>query len=89
MIIHLNGHLVSASEASISPFDRGFLFGDGVYEGLRSFRGKLVGMDRHIDRMRAGLRESRIEWDPVAERITNNEAANQYLEYEYRKPWTL
>lgn len=64
MIIHLNGHLMSASEASISPFDRGFLFGDGVYEGLRSFRGKLVGMDRHIDRMRAGLRESRIEWDP-------------------------
>ncbi|MCC6794856.1 MAG: Gfo/Idh/MocA family oxidoreductase [Candidatus Hydrogenedentes bacterium] len=33
--------------------------------------------------------KSRIEWDPVAERITNNEAANQYLEYEYRKPWTL
>lgn len=33
--------------------------------------------------------KSRIEWDPVAERITNNEAANQYLEYEYRKPWSL
>ncbi|MCC6153830.1 MAG: Gfo/Idh/MocA family oxidoreductase [Candidatus Hydrogenedentes bacterium] len=33
--------------------------------------------------------KSRIEWDPVTERITNNEAANQYLEYEYRKPWTL
>lgn len=33
--------------------------------------------------------KSRIDWDPVAERITNNEAANQYLEYEYRKPWTL
>ncbi|NUM56249.1 MAG: Gfo/Idh/MocA family oxidoreductase [Candidatus Hydrogenedentes bacterium] len=32
---------------------------------------------------------SRIEWDPVAERITNNEAANAYLTYEYRKPWTL
>lgn len=33
--------------------------------------------------------KSRIEWDPMTERITNNEAANQYLEYEYRKPWTL
>lgn len=32
---------------------------------------------------------SRIEWDPDAERITNNEAANQYLEYEYRAPWKL
>lgn len=49
--------------AAISPFDRGFIFGDGVYEGLRSFRGKLVGMDRHIKRMQDGLRESRIEWD--------------------------
>lgn len=50
--------------ASISPFDRGFIFGDGVYEGLRSFRGKMVGMERHIARMRDGLREARIDWDP-------------------------
>jgi len=32
---------------------------------------------------------SRIEWDPAAERITNNESANGFLEYEYRAPWTL
>ncbi|HEX72676.1 MAG TPA: gfo/Idh/MocA family oxidoreductase, partial [Candidatus Hydrogenedentes bacterium] len=32
---------------------------------------------------------SRIEWDPVAERITNNEAANALLHYEYRPPWKL
>lgn len=31
----------------------------------------------------------RIEWDPVGERITNNQAANRLLHYEYRKPWTL
>jgi D-alanine transaminase len=64
VIIHLNGKLMPAELAAISPFDRGFVFGDGVYEGLRSFRGKLVGMDRHIARMREGLKESRIEWDP-------------------------
>jgi len=44
VIIHLNGSLIPLEHASISPFDRGFIFGDGVYEGLRSFRGKLVGM---------------------------------------------
>ena len=33
--------------------------------------------------------KSRIEWDPVAERIVNNDAANAFLEYEYRKPWSL
>ena len=33
--------------------------------------------------------KSRLDWDPKAERFTNNEKANQLLEYEYRKPWTL
>ncbi len=33
--------------------------------------------------------KSRIEWDPKAERITNNDEANKLLHYEYRKPWTL
>jgi hypothetical protein len=37
----------------------------------------------------AWLTRSRIEWDAQAERITNNEAANELLHYEYRKPWTL
>ncbi|HOZ45205.1 MAG TPA: Gfo/Idh/MocA family oxidoreductase [Candidatus Hydrogenedentes bacterium] len=32
---------------------------------------------------------SRIDWDPVAERVTNNEKANELLHYEYRTPWTL
>ena len=32
---------------------------------------------------------SRLEWDPARELFTNNEAANQLLHYEYRKPWKL
>jgi D-alanine transaminase len=69
VIVHLNGQLLPASEARISPFDRGFIFGDGIYEGLRSFAGKMRAMDRHIARMSAGLRESRIPWD--ASRLTD------------------
>jgi len=65
VIIHLNGKLVPASEARVSVFDRGFVFGEGVYEGLRSFRGRIVAMQRHVDRMRNGLRECRIDWDPA------------------------
>jgi len=65
VIIHLNGRLIPADEARISPFDRGFIFGDGIYEGLRSFRGGVVAMPKHIGRMRDGLRECRIDWDPA------------------------
>lgn len=32
---------------------------------------------------------ARLDWDPVKERFTNNEAANSFLHYEYRKPWSL
>ncbi|MEX2219720.1 MAG: aminotransferase class IV [Phycisphaerales bacterium] len=64
MIVHLNGRLIPREQATVSAFDRGFIFGDGVYEGLRSFRGRVVGMERHLRRMRDGLREARIEFDP-------------------------
>jgi D-alanine transaminase len=64
VIVHLNGKLIPASQASINVFDRGFLFGEGVYEGLRAFRGHILAMDRHVRRMRDGLSECRLDWDP-------------------------
>jgi D-alanine transaminase len=63
VIVHLNGKLVPLAEAHISPLDRGFLFGDGLYEGLRSFDGRIVGMPRHAERLRRGLSECRLPWD--------------------------
>ncbi|MEY5031740.1 MAG: hypothetical protein RL354_771, partial [Planctomycetota bacterium] len=39
--IHLNGSILDERDARISPLDRGFLFGDGVYELLRGFDGHL------------------------------------------------
>lgn len=64
---HLNGAIVPAESAKVSPFDRGFLFGDGVYEGLRAFAGRIVGLKAHTQRMRAGLRAARIAgFDPEA-----------------------
>jgi D-alanine transaminase len=43
------------SEARISPMDRGFLFGDGIYEVIPSYDGKLVGFGPHLERMQNGL----------------------------------
>jgi len=44
------------SEAKISPLDRGFLFGDGIYEVIPSYQGNLLGFGPHIDRMNDGFK---------------------------------
>ena len=51
----LNGEYLPLSEAKISPMDRGFLFGDGIYEVIPSYAGKMVGFTPHIERMKNGL----------------------------------
>lgn len=51
----LNGTLMPISSAQISPFDRGFLFGDGIYEVLPCYRGSLFRLQAHFDRLQAGL----------------------------------
>ena len=54
-IVYLNGDYMPMSDARISPMDRGFLFGDGIYEVVPSYDGKLVGFGPHMDRMQEGL----------------------------------
>lgn len=66
MKVYLNGVVLRADEARVSPFDRAYLFGDGVYEGLRSFGGRVVGLGRHADRMQGSLAALRIDWDAGA-----------------------
>lgn len=60
MIVYLDGALVDAREARVSVFDRGFLFGDGVYEGLRVEGGRVLALGMHEERLLAGLGECRI-----------------------------
>ena len=54
-IVFLNGEYLPMQEAKISPMDRGFLFGDGIYEVVPSYNGRLVGFGPHISRMKTGL----------------------------------
>lgn len=53
--VYLNGVFMPMAEARISPMDRGFLFGDGIYEVIPSYGGKLVGFGPHMQRMQDGL----------------------------------
>jgi D-alanine transaminase len=63
MIVYLNGEFMPVAQAKISPLDRGFLFGDGIYEVIPSYQGKMVGATPHIDRMKRGLAEIGINFD--------------------------
>lgn len=62
----LNGRLRTGEEAAISPWDRGFRFGDGLYETLRLHRGVLIRCEEHLARMREGLAILELDLDPGA-----------------------
>ncbi|MEX2153928.1 MAG: D-amino-acid transaminase [Gemmatimonadaceae bacterium] len=56
MTVYLNGQFLPAEQANISVLDRGFIFGDGVYEVWRVVEGKLFEHSRHDRRLRRGLK---------------------------------
>jgi D-alanine transaminase len=60
--VYLNGEYVPRERAMIPADDRGFVFGDGIYEGVRSVDGKLFEWDAHATRMLNGLNGIRIDF---------------------------
>ena len=60
-IVYLNGDFLPREQAKLSVDERGFFFGDGVYEVTRAVQGHLFEPDRHMRRLARGLRELRIE----------------------------
>jgi len=65
VIVYLNGEFLESGEARIGVFDRGFLMGDGIYEGLRAVGGRVQDFDLHAARMRDGMRIARMTgFDP-------------------------
>ena len=74
--VYLNGDYMPMEEARISPMDRGFLFGDGIYEVVPSYGGKLVGFAPHMERMQDGLdaieiqlRVDHEQWRSIADEL--------------------
>ena len=51
--VNVNGRISDARDAVVSVFDHGFLFGEGVYETLRTYNGRPFLLDRHLRRLRA------------------------------------
>lgn len=89
-VCYLNGEYLPLAAARISPFDRGFLFGDGVYEIMPAYAGRPFRFGAHCDRLTRSLGEirmedphSRSEWrEIVATLITRNRSGDQYLYWQ-------
>jgi branched-chain amino acid aminotransferase len=75
---------VPEHEAKVSVFDHGLLYGDGVFEGLRSYSGRVFRLDAHLDRLWASARAIALEIplakDVVAQAVNDTLAANKLID---------
>src|SRR2546423_7127823 len=61
MTIYIDGKFYSEREAKINVLDHGLLYGDGIFEGIRAYNGRVFKLDRHIDRLFESAKALRIE----------------------------
>ena len=61
--IYLNGKIVKQEDAKVSVFDRGFIFGDGLYEVMVQINGTFFYEKAHLDRLQSGLHKININYD--------------------------
>ena len=77
MIAYFNQQFIPKNEVRIDPDDRGFLFADGAYEVIRSYRGKLFKADEHLARLSRSLGFLRID---LPEDVNFREIGNRLIE---------
>lgn len=51
LIVYFNGEFVGEEDAKVSIFDHGVLYGDGIFEGIRAYNGRVFRLDEHLDRL--------------------------------------
>ena len=62
MWVVVNGRAVPLEHACLSVEDRGFLYGDGAFETMRAYGGRVFRLERHLERLGCTLRELAIAW---------------------------
>jgi branched-chain amino acid aminotransferase len=68
--VYINGLLYEKADAKISVYDHGLLYGDGVFEGLRIYSGKVFRLREHIDRLYESARHIKLEIPLSPEQMT-------------------
>jgi len=87
-IVFLNGSFLPIDEAKVPFMDRGFMFGDGVYEGIGVLDGRLIDNDAHLERLERSLAEIRIpnpytraEWTRLQEELARRNGMTEGFIY--------
>ncbi|WP_133130456.1 aminotransferase class IV [Legionella yabuuchiae] len=92
-IVYIAGKFVPSSEAKVSVFDRGFLFGDGIYEVIPVYQGRLCFFDRHMQRLASSLASARItepqcDWRTIFDQlIDQNGSGNMQIYLQITRGW--
>ena len=68
-IVYLNGKFIPLSQAKVSILDRGFCYGDALFETLRVYSGKIFQIDQHLDRLEHGAKSIFLKLPESRERI--------------------
>jgi branched-chain amino acid aminotransferase len=71
ILVNINGDLIHRNEAGISPFDSVVQGGDGVWEGLRLYEGKIFKLEEHLDRLRGSAKALAFKDIPSNEELVN------------------
>jgi branched-chain amino acid aminotransferase len=74
--VYLNGRLVDERRAVVSALDRGLLYGDGLFETMRAYGGRVFRLDQHLARMARSAKALRIPFDVKPDAVTKLLRAN-------------
>jgi len=89
--IYVDGKYVSKDEAKISVFDHGLLYGDGVFEGIRAYGGKVFRLEEHLKRLYNSAKAISLEIpfsredlkEKVLETLRKNKLKDAYIRLVY------
>ena len=87
LIVYLDGRFVEKSKATVSVFDHGLLYGDGVFEGIRAYNGSVFRLADHINRLYDSAKSIRLKipltkherTEAVLETIRRNQLRDAYV----------
>jgi branched-chain amino acid aminotransferase len=86
-MVYIGGRFCPAAQAAVSVFDHGLLYGDGVFEGIRAYNGRVFKLERHVDRLFDSAKAIRLEMplrreevaEAVLETCRRNEVRDGYI----------